>query len=79
MSEFYPFYSAVQWLLAIVGAGLSGAVIVLTLLPVLRANAAKGSSWIQLFNHSTGTNGICVVYTLQGELDKSRWWWSSCM
>jgi len=34
-------YSAVQWLLAIIGAGLSGAVIVLTLLPVLKANAAK--------------------------------------
>ena len=31
-----------QWLLAIIGAGLSGAVIVLTLLPVLKANAAKG-------------------------------------
>ena len=38
-----------QWLLAIVGAGLSGAVIVLTLLPVLKANAAKESInlWIQ--------------------------------
>ena len=36
-------HSAVQWLLAIVGAGLSGAVIVLTLLPVLKANAAKES------------------------------------
>jgi len=39
-------YSAVQWLLAIVGAGLSGAVIVLTLLPVLRANAAKSCAGI---------------------------------
>ena len=43
--------SAVQWLLAIVGAGLSGTVIVLTLLPILKANAAKGdiiiSLWIQ--------------------------------
>ena len=39
---FPSLHSAVQWLLAIVGAGLSGTVIVLTLLPILRANAAKG-------------------------------------
>ncbi len=34
-------YSAVQWLLVLLGAGLSGGVIVFTLFPVLRANASK--------------------------------------
>jgi hypothetical protein len=34
-------YSAVQWILVLVAAGLSGSVIVLTLLPILKKNAAK--------------------------------------